>query len=159
MIQNEIDKTYTEQQLKDFNDALIKLEGLTADLPILSGDEKSQHVRPPEGAGDWMRDIATRAQQNINKLSREYDPALLQRDLAYIDTTEPLILRLQRIIDRLKSGTFLANSDAFSVSLDARRQLKNAGVHGNDDNLNEGLKRFFSRPGASKPATVGNGQK
>ena len=54
--------------------------------------------------------MVTRSQQNLNKLSRDYDPALVQRDLDLAGTIGPGQLRAHRIVDRLDGATFLANS-------------------------------------------------
>lgn len=151
-MQNEIDKTFTQQELSDFDASLTKLEALTQDLPVLTGDDKATHVRPPDGAGDWVGNMLTRAQQNLNKLSREFDPAVVQRDLDLIDALDPRILRLQRVMDRLNSARFLAGSDTFAVMLGVRRQLKDSGVAGVDDNLSDGLQRFFTRTSHAQPA-------
>lgn len=150
--QNDIDKTFTEQELADFDAALTKLEAVTQDLPVLTGADKAAHVRPPDGAGDWVQGMLTRAQQNLNKLSRDFDPALVQRDLDLIGAIDPRLLRLQRVVDRLAGARFLAGSDSFAVMLGARRQLKDSGVAGVDDNLSEGLQRFFSRASHAQPA-------
>jgi hypothetical protein len=53
-------------------------------------------------------------------------------------------------MDRMESGKFMARSDAFAVLLGVRRQLKDSDVAGIDDDLSDGLSRFFSR--TSKPA-------
>ena len=151
-MQNEIDKQFTEAELKALDDALTVLETTLADLPILSGDDKATHVKAPDGALGWMQQMITRSQQNLSKLSREYDPALVQRDLALVATVEPRLLRIQRIADRLDSATFLANSDAFGALLGVRRQLKDSGVTGVDDNLSDGLQRFFNRSNKAQPA-------
>src|SRR5882672_6053831 len=45
----------------------------------------------------------------------------------------------QRNVERLESAVFLANSDAFAALLGVRRQLKDSGVAGVDDNLSDGL--------------------
>jgi len=55
------------------------------------------------------------------------------------------------VLDRLESAQFLARSDAFSALLGVRRALKDAGVAGVDDNLSDGLKRFFTRSSKSEP--------
>jgi hypothetical protein len=101
-----------------------------------------------------MQQMLVRSQQNLNKLSREYDPGTTQRDLDLISSLQPRLMRLQRVVDRVQSALFLANSDAFSVLLSVRRQLKDAGVAGVDDNLSEGLQRFFSRSNRTQKATV-----
>lgn len=144
-MKNEIDKTFTPEQLQTIDDALTALENTTSDLPVLSRDDKATHVKPPDSARGWMEQMVARAQQNINKLPRDFDPDVLQRDLDFTGTVSPRLIRAQRIVDRLVSGSFLADSDAFAACLEMRRRLKDAGVAGVDDNLSDGLKRFFSR--------------
>ena len=152
-MQNEIDKQFTDAQLKTIDDALTALETATADLPVLSGEDKATHVKAPDGAQGWMEQMLTRSQQNLGKLARDYDPALVQHDLTRVSTLAPRLLRAQRIVDRLESGSFLANSDAFAGLLGVRRQLKDAGVAGVDDNLSDGLQRFFNRSHRSAAPT------
>ncbi|MBI5388413.1 MAG: hypothetical protein HZA90_27425 [Verrucomicrobia bacterium] len=152
MNQNDIDREFAAQELTEFDGALDKLETLTKDLPVLSPEEKAAHVRPPDGAGEWMEGMATRAEQNINKLPRDYDPARAQRDFKLDAVLEPRELRLARVLDRINNARFLARSDLFATMLGVRRQLKEAGVAGVDDNLSDGLRRFFSRSGGAKPA-------
>jgi len=159
-MQNEINKQFTDAELKAIDDALTVLETTLADLPVLSGEDKAAHVKAPDGARGWMQQMVTRSQQNLNKLSRDYDPALVQRDLDLAGTIEPRQLRAQRIVDRLESGVFLANSDAFAALLGVRRQLKDSGVAGVDDNLSDGLQRFFNRTNRTQtPAPAATPQK
>lgn len=153
-MQNEIDKQFTDAELKAMDDALTVLETTLADLPVLSGADKSAHVKAPDGARGWMQQMATRSHQNLNKLSRDYDPALVQRDLDLTVIIEPRQLRAQRIVDRLESAVFLANSDAFGALLGVRRQLKDSGVAGVDDNLSDGLQRFFNRTNRAATTTI-----
>ncbi len=154
MDQNDIDKEFTAQELADFDKALDSLEALTNILPVLSAEDKAAHVRPPDGAGDWMQGMATRAQQNINKMPRDYDPTQVTRDLNLDTALEARELRLSRVVNKLGDARFLARSDAFAALLGVRRHLKDAGVAGVDNNLSEGLARFFTRNGGSKPAPV-----
>jgi hypothetical protein len=136
------------------DDALAVIENQTAGWRVLTPDEKQSYVKAPEDALGWMQQMLVRSQQNLNKLSREYDPGTTQRDLDLISSLQPRLMRLQRVVDRVQSALFLANSDAFSVLLSVRRQLKDAGVAGVDDNLSEGLQRFFSRSNRTQKATV-----
>ena len=144
-MQNEIDKQFTPEQLQAMDNALTALETATADLPVLSASDKAGHVKPPDNARGWMEQMVVRAQQNLSKLPRDFDPALVQNDLDFTAAVAPRLLRMQRLVDRLVSGSFLADSDAFAASLETRRHLKDAGVAGVDDNLSDGLQRFFNR--------------
>ena len=152
-MQNEIDKKFTDAELKVIDDALTGLETTLADLPVLSAEDKASHVKAPDNSRGWLEGMVTRAQQNLDKLPRNFDPALMQKDLDFSADVAPRLLRAQRIVDRLTGGTFLADSDAFAAALEIRRHLKDAGVAGVDDNLNDGLQRFFNRTGSTpKPA-------
>lgn len=151
-MQNQIDKKFAAEELNAIDAALAALEVATADLPVLSGEDKAGYVKAPDGARGWMEQMVTRSQQNLGRLSREYDPATVQRDLGLVTDVEPRRLRAKRIVDRLESAIFLANSDAFSVLLGVRRQLKDVGVAGVDDDLSEGLERFFNRTSHATPA-------
>ncbi len=152
-MQNEIDKVFTAEQLTALDAALTALEGQVAEFPVLSGDEKATFVKPPDDGRGWMENMVVLSQQNLTVLPRNYDPALVQRDLDLTATLDPRRLRAQRITDRLVSAMFLANSDAFAVLLGVRRQLKDAGLAGVDDNLSEGLQRFFNRQAKVSPPT------
>lgn len=154
-MQNEIDKQFTTEQLTALDAALTVLETATADLPVLSTDDKASHVKAPDNSRGWLEQMVTRAQQNLDKLPCNFDPTLMQRDLAFSAAVGPRLLRAQRVVDRLMGGTFLADSDAFAAGLEIRRHLKDAGVAGVDDNLSDGLQRFFnrsSRPPAPSPS-------
>ena len=154
-MQNEINKQFTDAELKAIDDALTALETATADIPVLSGDDKASHVKAPDNSRGWMEQMVTRAQQNLTKLPRDFDPALVQRDLDFTATVNPRLLRAQRIVDRLVSGVFLADSDSFAACLETRRHLKDAGVAGVDDNMSDGLQRFFNRTSSTpKPAAT-----
>ncbi len=152
-MQNEIDKQFTTEQLTALDGALTVLEILTQDLPVLSGDDKAALVKAPDDARGRMEGMLVLAQQNLPELARNFEPALVQRDLDLTATLDPRRLRAQRITDRLVSAMFLANSDAFAVLLGVRRQLKDAGLAGVDDNLSEGLQRFFNRQAKVSPPT------
>ncbi len=152
-MQNEIDKQFTPEQLAAIDNALTVLETNLADLTVLSADDKASHVKAPDNSRGWMEGMVVRAQQNLTKLPRDFDPALMQKDLDFTAAVAPRQLRAQRIVDRLTGGTFLADSDTFAAALEIRRHLKDAGVAGVDDNLSDGLQRFFNRT-SSKPASA-----
>lgn len=150
-MQDEINKEYTPEQLSQLDTLIEDLEAFTADLPVLSAEEKAGLVKAPDNSGSWMRNMLFRSQQNLNKLSRAYQPETVERDLKLDRDIEPRAIRLQRVLDRFGSTQFLARSDAFSALLGVRRGLKDAGVAGVDDDLSEGLQRFFSRTAKPKP--------
>ena len=143
--QNEIDIALTPAQLTQLDEALTGLETLAGAFPVLSADEKAALVKAPEGADGWMAGMLTRANQNLGRLPRDFDPAAVQKDLDLDAMLAPRQLRLARVLDRLECARFLARSDAFAELLGARRILRDSGVAGVDDNLSEGLQRFFSR--------------
>jgi hypothetical protein len=151
--QNTIDKEFTPEQLAALDAALDTLEGLTADVTVLDAAGKARLPKPPEGGGDWVDNMFIRAQQNLHLLSRSFDPAAVQRDIALESVLLPRQLRLQRVCDKFDSTRLRGRSDAFRAMLDARRQLLDAGVAGVDDNLSEGLQRYFSRQPAEAPPT------
>ena len=151
-MQNEIAVTLTAEQLAPVLAALDTLETFTAAFPTLTTEEKLGLVRPPETADGWMANMLARAEQNLGKLPRDFDPAVVRQDLALQTALTPLLLRLQRVAGHLESGLFLARSDAFSALLGVRRQLKDANLPGIDDDLNDGLRRFFRRDKA--PAAI-----
>jgi hypothetical protein len=150
--QNQIDREFSTEELNDLDAAITRLEQLTTDLPSLNAEDKAGLVKPPEGAGDWMHSMTTRAEQNLNKLPRELDPTTIRRDLKLEETLATRELRVARVLDRIACARFLARSDAFAALLGVRRRLKDAGVAGVDDDLSDGLRRFFSRRGEVKPS-------
>lgn len=152
--QNEIDITLTPEQLTLLDTTLTALETATAAFPVLSPETKSGLVKPPDAAEAWMAGMLIRAQQNLGRLPRDFDPALVQKDLDLSATLSPFELRLARVLDRVNSARFLARSDAFAELLGVRRALKDSGVAGVDDDLSEGLGRFFSRSNRVAPAPV-----
>ncbi len=150
-MQNEISKEYSAQQVADFESFISGLERLTADLPVLSSEDKNSFVKTPENASDWMNNMLIRSRQNLPHLPRSFDPDGVAQDLRLNEVISPFLLRLQRVSDRLHSAQFLARSDAFSALLSARRALKDAQVAGVDDDLSEGLRRFFTRGAKAAP--------
>ncbi len=151
-MQNEINKTYTPQQLAEFDTLLTGLEALTADLAVFTQEEKAALVKTPDNATDWMNGMLLRARQNMGILSRAFDPEPVAQDLRLDQDVTPRLMRLQRVVDRMQTTQFLARSDAFSALLGVRRSLKDAHVAGVDDDLSDGLKRFFSRTSRATPA-------
>lgn len=152
-MQNKINLTPTPAQLQAIDDALTALETAVQAFPTLSTADKSSLVKPPEDARGWLEGMLARAQQNLNHLPRDFDPALVQNDLSLPATLNPRILRLERVVERMGNAVFLANSDAFADLLEVRRRLMDAKVTGVDDNLNDGMSRFFNRPKRTKPTT------
>ena len=152
-MQNEIDKQFTAEQLAAVDAALTVLETFTLDWPVLSGEEKASLVKAPDDGRGWMEGMLVLAEQNLNELPRNFDPALVHHDLDLTPVLLPRQIRLQRVADRLGSALFMANSDAFAALLGVRRRLKDAGLAGVDDNLSEGLARFFNRESRSQPPT------
>jgi len=154
--QNEIDAQLTPDQLSAFDAAIAALETATAAFPVLSADDKASHVKPPEGADGWMTGMLTRANQNLNRLPRDFDPAAVQRDLDLDATLAPRELRLSRVLDRIGGARFLARSDIFAELLGVRRALNDAGVTGVDNDLSAGLARFFNRSNKTAAPTPAN---
>ena len=148
-MQNEINIVLTPAQLQAIDDLLTALETATALFP--KNVDKAQYVKAPDDSRGWMEGMLNRAQQNLNAMPRDFDPALIQNDLNLSAALNPRILRLQRITQHFTDATFLADSDAFSDLLEARRRLQDAGVSGVDDNLNDGMNRFFNRSKRAKP--------
>lgn len=144
-IQNEIDVTITEAGLTPVLAALATLETFVATFPSLTTEEKRTLMRVPETADGWMANMLARAEQNLGKLPRELDLETISRDLALQQTLTPIILRFQRVSERLETAAFLARNDAFATLLAVRRQLKDADLPGIDDDLDDGLRRFFRR--------------
>ena len=150
--QNEIDIALTETDLAPVLAALATLETFVAAFPSLTAEDKQGLVRVPESADGWMANMLTRSEQNLGKLPRDFDPAHVRRDLALHQALSPLLLRLHRIGERVETAAFLARSDAFASLLAVRRRLKDAELPGIDDDLNDGLRRFFRRDKA--PAAI-----
>ena len=150
--QNEIDIALTPEQITQLDTALVSLETLAAAFPVLSADDKASLVKPPETADGWMVGMLTRAQQNLGRLPRDFDPATVQKDLDLNAALAPFELRLARVLDRIGSARFLSRSDAFAELLGVRRALKDSGMAGVDDDLSEGLRRFFNRSNKVAPA-------
>lgn len=156
--QNRIDKEYTAAQLTAVDAAIQALETQFEDLLVRTAAEKSHAAKPPDGSGDWTANMLVRANQNLDKMPQSFDAAAIERDIALPGALEPCKLRLQRLVDKLTSAQFDARSDAFTAGLKIRETLQRSGVAGVDDNLNEGMKRYFSRskaaaPEPAKPAT------
>jgi hypothetical protein len=151
-MQNTIDFEFTTDQLKQLDDAIAVMETLTRDFNVLTAEEKGEVVKAPDNSDGWMQDMTTRVEQNLSKLRRDFTSEPLLRDIKLATDIAPRQLRIQRILDRLESARFKARSDGFANCLDARRQLRAAKVAGVDDDLSEGLRRFFSRADRSDTA-------
>lgn len=143
--QNDIDIELTDTELATLEAAIVVIEQFAARFPIVTAHDKKNHVKAPDGSGDWMDNMLTVADQNNDVLPRNYSPDPIRRDIKLDKVLAPLELRLQRALERLDGARFLARSDAFAALLGVRRKLKEAGVSGVDGNLNEGLRRFFGR--------------
>lgn len=149
-MQNEINVTITPAQLQAINEALTALENIILTFPVPDPKTKSKLVKAPDDARHWEQIVLFHAQQNINKLSRDFDPALVQTDIAFADATLATGLRMKRIMAHLAESQFLAESDIFAAMLEARRHLLNAKIPGLDKQLDEGMESFFSRPKKTK---------
>ncbi|MFZ4767495.1 MAG: hypothetical protein ACOYMN_21295, partial [Roseimicrobium sp.] len=84
----------------------------------------------------------------------DFDPAPIQRDLKLRDGLMARSPRIDKIAQAWSNGIFFASSDTFSAGLDIRAQLTDADVAGVDDNLDDGLQRFFSRSPRKKAEPV-----
>lgn len=149
-MQNEINLTLTPAQLQTVDDSLTALENTLQALTVLTPEEKNAHVKAPENSRDWMNNMLARAEQNLQHLPRDFDSALVQTDLNLMDALASRLLRLHRLADQVESSVFLAGSEAFADLLEVRRRLQDANVAGVDDNLNEGMQRFFNCPKRTK---------
>lgn len=149
-MQNEINLVLSPAQLQALDDALLTLENFSQTLPNPTPADKAALVKPPGDALGWITGMLTRAQQNLDRLPRDFDPALVQHDLDLVAALAPRQLRLDRLKQRIDDAVVLANSDAFADMLEVRRRLMDAKVSGVDDNLDEGMARFFKRPKRTK---------
>ncbi len=143
--QNKIDIQLTETELATLETAIVVIEQFAARFAPVTGAEKRNLVKAPDGSGDWIENMLTLADQNNDVLPRNFSADPIRRDIKLDKVLAPLELRLQRALERIDGARFLARSDAFAALLGVRRKLKEAGVSGVDANLNEGLRRFFGR--------------
>ena len=148
MIQNKIDKVYTEQELQAIDSALAVLEQHFGALPILSTVEKQRLVKLPDGAEEFVANMKAKATTHADLLPRKYDDTAFDRDNALSEQLAPRRGRIEQLTKRLESLQLLVDSDRFSTALFLRRTLKaNGKSEGLDEGLDEGLRRFLSRTG------------
>ena len=74
-----------------------------AAVPVLSREDKSAQVKAPDNSRSRLEGRGLRAQQNLDKLRRNFDPALMQKDLNFSAAVGRRLLPAQRVVDRLPS--------------------------------------------------------
>lgn len=152
MLQNRINITYTAAELTAFDYALTVIEGLLNRVPNLSAEDQSRVAKMPDGAWGFILNLRTLAQQNIQKLPREYEDTILATDVASRDA---LAVRLNRIValhDRADLGLMLTESDCWAGGRYIRSHLTDAGLGSSIEALlDDGMRRYFSRSGSETP--------
>jgi|GEM_PF-2589396 len=152
MLQNRISITYTAAELTAFDDALTVIEGLLNRVPNLSAEDQSRVAKMPDGAWGFILNLRTLAQQNLQKLPREYEDAILATDIASRDALVARLNRLVVIHDRADLGLMLTESDCWSGGRYIRKNLTDAGLGSSIEALlDDGMRRYFSRSGDDTP--------
>ena len=155
MLQNRINITYTPAELTAFDDALTVIEGLLNRVPNMSQEDQSHVAKMPDGAWGFILNLRTLAQQNLQKLPREYEDAIIGTDIASRDALVARLNRLVVIHDRADLGLMLTESDCWSAGRYIRRHLTDAGLGtAIEAQLDDGMRRYFSRGNDDAPAPV-----
>lgn len=148
MLPARIDVAYTAQELTDLDTALTTIENLLARLPVITPEDKPRIPKMPDGAWGFILNVKTLAQQNLQKLPREYEDAPFTKDVTARNDLSPRQNRLLTIQERLQNGLLLLESDCWATSLYCRRHLKDGGLAAAiDAMLDDGMRRFFDRSG------------
>jgi hypothetical protein len=152
MLQNRINITYTAAELTAFDDALTVIEDLLDRVPNLSAEERSRVAKMPDGAWGFILNLRTLAQQNIQKLPREYEDSIIATDIASRDALAVRLNRIAALHDRADLGLMLTESDCWAGGRYIRSHLMDGGLGPSIEALlDDGMRRYFSRSN-SEPA-------
>ena len=142
MTQNRISLRFSAEDLTAIEGAIDTLEQRFTGLIGLTPDERRELTKMGDKSEAFCRQAVITLGKHPGVLPRNFDVADYQADLAAL---RPVIVRLQRVYDRLIDSEMALGSDLMVASLEGYAHLKVAGQADGLDTLRQALGARFDR--------------
>jgi len=151
MTQNRISLRLTGEDIVAAEDAITTLEQRLTGLIGLTPDERRELTKMGDKSEAFCRQAVITLGKHPDVLPRNFDVDEYRADLAALDTLRPLLVRLQRVYDRMVDSEMALGSDLMVASLEGYAHLKVAGQGDGLDTLKEALGARFNRKRRQEP--------
>jgi hypothetical protein len=151
MTQNRISLRLTGEDIVAAEDAITTLEQRLTGLIGLTPDERRELTKMGDKSEAFCRQAVITLGKHPDVLPRNFDVDEYRADLAALDTLRPLLVRLQRVYDRMVDSEMALGSDLMVASLEGYAHLKVAGRGDGLDTLKEALGARFNRKRRQEP--------
>lgn len=145
MPQNRISLRLEDADLVAVEDAIATLEQRLTGLIGLTPDERRELTKMGDKSEAFCRQAVITLGKHPDVLPRNFDVDEYRADLAALDALRPLLVRLQRVYDRMVDSEMALGSDLMVASLEGYAHLKVAGRGDGLDTLKEALGARFNR--------------
>ncbi len=150
---NRLNATLTEAQLQTVSQAL---HSIFEALPFLTGLTTEERIALPKinvNNKVFTQDALLYMQQNAEMLPAFMQQAPMQNDLTLYHQLDPIITRVQQLLEQLEDTQMLAGSEAYVSALSAYRLFGAAAVAGiaGADTVYDALRTRFAAQGSTTP--------
>ena len=148
MSQNLIQLYLAPETMTAVNTALDSLEANLTGLIALEPQQRRSLAKMGDKSEAFCRQAVVAFSQNPGVLPRNFDLDSFLNDLAALDTLRPLLVRMNRLHERLNDTEMAIGADLMSNALEGYAVLKVAGKGEGLDGLRKMLSVRFNRRSA-----------
>ena len=152
MSQNLIELNLAPETMAAVNTALDTLEANLTGLVALEPLQRRSLAKMGDKSEAFCRQAVVAFSQNPSVLPRNFDLDGFLNDLATLDTLRPMLVRVNRLYERLNDTEMAVGSDLMSNALEGYAVLKVAGKGEGLDSLRKMLSVRFNRRRAGETA-------
>jgi hypothetical protein len=145
MSQNLIELNLAPETMASVNAALDTLEANLTGLVALDPLQRRSLAKMGDKSEAFCRQAVVAFSQNPSVLPRNFDLDGFLNDLATLDTLRPMLVRVNRLYERLNDTEMAVGSDLMSNALEGYAVLKVAGKGEGLDSMRKALSARFNR--------------
>ncbi|MDR6842409.1 hypothetical protein [Pseudoxanthomonas sacheonensis] len=145
MSQNLIELNLAPETMAAVNTALDTLEANLTGLIALDPLQRRSLAKMGDKSEAFCRHAVVAFSQNPGVLPRNFDLDGFLNDLATLDTLRPMLVRVNRLYERLNDTEMAVGSDLMSNALEGYAVLKVAGKGEGLDGMRKALSARFNR--------------
>lgn len=156
MTDNKLSITLTQAQIDAVKGAINTIQ---QNLPMLIGLTTEERVALPKinvNNKIFVEDCINAMENNATLLPSYFNTAELKKDLTLYQQLDPLLMEINKLVEKLDDTQVLAGSEAYITSLAAYRHFEaaaNAGIPGTNS-IYDKLKERFKGQGPSASDTL-----
>lgn len=151
MPQNRISLRLIDEDVVAIEGAITTLEQHLTGLIGLTPEERRELTKMGDKSEAFCRQAVITLGKHPDMLPRNFNVEDYNADLRALDALRPLLVRLQRVYDRMVDSEMALGSDLMVASLEGYAHLKVAGRGDGLDTLKEALGARFNRKRRQEP--------